>query len=55
MKIENPKTMKNKHPNVKPSDGDWNAAKTKQRQALKPRQVLNNKMVEKQTVLQKGT
>ncbi|MFS7984925.1 putative transcription factor interactor and regulator CCHC(Zn) family [Helianthus anomalus] len=54
MKFEKPTAMMNKHPQVKPSDGDWNAAKTKRKQALKPKQVLKNKKVEKQTVLPKA-
>ncbi|KAJ0857527.1 hypothetical protein HanRHA438_Chr13g0591251 [Helianthus annuus] len=54
MKVEKPKAMMNKHPQVKPSDGDWNAAKAKRKQALKPKQVLKNKRVEKQTVLPKA-
>ncbi|KAJ0811945.1 hypothetical protein HanPSC8_Chr17g0756371 [Helianthus annuus] len=33
MKVSSPKAMKNVNPKVKPSDGDWNAAKNK-RQAF---------------------
>ncbi|KAM0036988.1 putative transcription factor interactor and regulator CCHC(Zn) family [Helianthus debilis subsp. tardiflorus] len=54
MKDEKPKAMMNKSPKVKPSDGDWNAAKAKRKQALKPKQVLKNKKVEKQNVLPKA-
>ncbi|MFS7964000.1 hypothetical protein Hanom_Chr08g00744961 [Helianthus anomalus] len=54
MKVEKPKTMMIKHPKVKPSDGDWIAAKAKRKQALKRKQVLKNNKVEKQTVLQKA-
>ncbi|KAM0067448.1 putative transcription factor interactor and regulator CCHC(Zn) family [Helianthus debilis subsp. tardiflorus] len=31
MKVSSPKAMKNVNPKVKPSDGDWNAAKNKRR------------------------
>ncbi|MFS7955873.1 putative transcription factor interactor and regulator CCHC(Zn) family [Helianthus anomalus] len=54
MKVEKRKEMMNKHPKVKPSDGNWNDAKAKRKQALKPKQVLKNKKVEKQIVLQKA-
>ncbi|KAM0040032.1 putative transcription factor interactor and regulator CCHC(Zn) family [Helianthus debilis subsp. tardiflorus] len=54
MKVEKPKAMMNKRPQVKPSDGDWNAAKAKRKQALKPNQILKKKKVEKQTVLPKA-
>ncbi|XP_022041868.1 dentin sialophosphoprotein-like [Helianthus annuus] len=54
MKVEKPKAMMNRSPKVKPSDGDWNAAKAKRKQALKPKQILKNNKVEKQTVLPKA-
>ncbi|MFS7938159.1 putative transcription factor interactor and regulator CCHC(Zn) family [Helianthus anomalus] len=31
MKVEKPKAMMNKHPKVKASDGDWNAAKANEK------------------------
>ncbi|KAJ0844940.1 putative transcription factor interactor and regulator CCHC(Zn) family [Helianthus annuus] len=31
MKVSSPKAMKNVNPKVKPSDGDWNAAKNKRK------------------------
>ena len=31
MKVEKPKARKNVNPKVKPSDGDWNAAKNKRK------------------------
>ncbi|MFS7947765.1 hypothetical protein Hanom_Chr06g00552071 [Helianthus anomalus] len=54
MKVEKPKATINKHSEVKPSDGDRNAAKAKRKQTLKPKQVLKNIKVEKQTFFAKG-
>ncbi|MFS8006737.1 hypothetical protein Hanom_Chr14g01252701 [Helianthus anomalus] len=54
MKVEKHKEMMNRHPEVKQSDGDWNAAKAKRKQDLKPKQVLKNNKVEKQNVLTKA-
>ena len=57
MKVTSPKAMKNVNPKVKPSDGDWNAAKAKRTQALKTKPNLKNKQgfttqkVQKQTAL----
>ncbi|XP_035845729.1 DNA-binding protein HEXBP-like [Helianthus annuus] len=50
MKVSSPTAMKNVNPNVKPSDEDWNAAKAKRKQALKPTQVLKSNKVDKPTV-----
>ncbi|MFS7906755.1 putative transcription factor interactor and regulator CCHC(Zn) family [Helianthus anomalus] len=55
MKVSSPKAMKNVNPKVKPSDGDWNAAKAKRKQALKPTQISKTNKVDKPTVLPKAS
>ncbi|MFS7980325.1 putative transcription factor interactor and regulator CCHC(Zn) family [Helianthus anomalus] len=55
MKVSSPKAKKNVNPKVKPSDGDWNAAKAKRKQALKPTKISKNNKVDKQTVLPKAS
>ncbi|KAJ0457287.1 putative transcription factor interactor and regulator CCHC(Zn) family [Helianthus annuus] len=55
MKVSSPKAMKNVNPTVKPSDGDWNAAKAKRKQALKPTKISKNNKVDKPNVLPKAS
>ena len=42
MKVEKPKARKNANPKVKPSDGDWNAAKSK-RKVVQPQKAKQPK------------
>jgi len=55
MKVTSAKAMKNVNPKVKPSDGDWNAAKAKRQNALKQKSVLKTKPVSKDPKLAKPT
>ncbi|MFS7899494.1 putative transcription factor interactor and regulator CCHC(Zn) family [Helianthus anomalus] len=50
MKVEKPKAMKNLHPKVKPSDGNWNAAKNKQKVFNEQKRFQNNQKTEKPKV-----
>ncbi|MFS8006953.1 putative transcription factor interactor and regulator CCHC(Zn) family [Helianthus anomalus] len=40
MKVSSPKAMKNVNPKVKPSDGDWNAAKNKRKAVQEQKSVF---------------
>ena len=55
MKVTSPKAMRNVNPKVKPSDGDWNVAKAKRKQALKTKPVLKPKQVSKATKVKNPT
>ena len=55
MKVTSPKAMNNVNLKVKPSDGDWNTAKAKRKQALKTKPVVKPKQVSKATKVKNPT
>ncbi|KAI3805508.1 hypothetical protein L1987_27945 [Smallanthus sonchifolius] len=55
MKVEKPKAMKNKHPKVKPSDNDWNAAKNKQKVFRTAKEDCQQPMISMKDTVTNGT